>query len=146
MKKFVYVISLLGLMLLLVACNQTKNMLEGNIYSVTSHSPTIELSEYKEPPNSSVNFRFDTNKKMKVIYMGEEHDAEYNFDEDLLSLTVIDKNDKEGKMFFKDVQQYEKNEDIVIAKLEESSVPSDHLAYHALSGFSIGEMVLLYKK
>ena len=147
MKK-VFVTLFVFSALILGACSDTSNELEGEVFSIFSWTPVIspeDIASDNFNPSSSLEFDFKSSDTVEVTSQGKTFEGDYSLENDTLSLDLKNEDDEESlAMEFRDFTRHEQNEKLYTGTISKLDIKTD--GHHRVgSNFSSGEYLGFYK-
>ncbi|MCG7333156.1 hypothetical protein [Salinicoccus roseus] len=134
--------------LVLGACSDTSNELEGEVFSVFSWTPDIapgDIASDNLNPSSSLEFDFKSSDTVEVTSQGKTFEGDYSLENDTLSLDLKNEDGEESlAMEFRDFTPHEQNEKLYTGTISKLDIKTD--GHHRVgSNFSLDEYLGFYK-
>ncbi|MFC3418060.1 hypothetical protein ACFOLA_00895 [Salinicoccus hispanicus] len=147
MKKKSFSLLILVVMIL-GACSNNSNELEGEVFRVFTWSPDIspeDVSSDNLSPSSGLEFDFKSSDEVEVRSGGETFEGNYSFENNTLSVDLKDENNEESlALDFSDFAQHEQNEKLYTGTISKLDIKTD--GHHGVgNNFSLNENLGFYK-
>ncbi len=139
---------LILLVMILGACSNNTNELEGEVFSVFSWTPDIapgDISSDNLNPSSGLEFDFKSPDKVEVRSGGQTFEGNYSLENNILSVDLKDENNEESlALEISDFTQHEQNEKLYTGTISKLDIKTD--GHHRVgSNLSLDRYLGFYK-